>query len=415
MSTKLTVSLDETNTAAVDEAVKRQDALNRTLQHQDKIRVELENSYSPPSPIKGKLIYNSVCYLALFGLIFALIGWTIGEIPIQKVESHPFSIFTDAYSYCNFIIESVKKGELSQEEGDKRIKEVETSLKENSVYGEFVAGIDVFKKYENDNSTTIMSFLFYISIAVFIGGGLAMADSFIEKNWEQTVKRGSIGMLIGLVGGISGAMLGGLAYTQMGGGVNLNTSEQIFARAFAWGIIGLFVAIAPGIVMRSPKKFSLGLVGGLAGGIFGGLLFDPLSMLGLPTWCSRMIAVLSFGIMSGVALGLLENVVKQGWLKVLAGVIAGKQFILYRNPTYIGSSPKCEIYLFKDPKVSARHAAISNNNGTFVLENMDPQCVTLVNGTPTQKHSLQNGDHINIGATHFAFGVKNVEQRMNTR
>ena len=72
---------------------------------------------------------------------------------------------------------------------------------------------------------------------------------------------------------------------------------------------------------------------------------------------SRLIALLAIGVVAGLATGLLENVVKAGWLKVTSGVIAGKQFILYRNPTYIGSSPDCQIYLFKDTQVGKRHAA----------------------------------------------------------
>ena len=32
------------------------------------------------------------------------------------------------------------------------------------------------------------------------------------------------------------------------------------------------------------------------------------------------------------------------------GLIAGKQFVLYRDPTYIGSAPNCHVYLFKDPQ-----------------------------------------------------------------
>jgi len=65
---------------------------------------------------------------------------------------------------------------------------------------------------------------------------------------------------------------------------------------------------------------------------------------------SRLVGTLAIGIVAGVATGLLENVVKSGWLKVIDGLIAGKQFVLYRNPTYIGASPHCHIYLFKDPR-----------------------------------------------------------------
>ena len=51
-----------------------------------------------------------------------------------------------------------------------------------------------------------------------------------------------------------------------------------------------------------------------------------------------------FGGWKTPTFSLIENVIKSGWFKVEEGVIAGKQFVLYRNPTYIGSSPlwSCE-------------------------------------------------------------------------
>ena len=62
--------------------------------------------------------------------------------------------------------------------------------------------------------------------------------------------------------------------------------------------------------------------------------------------------LVAIGVVTALATALVENAAKTGWLRVLTGLIAGKQFILYRNPTYVGSSPDCEIYLFKDKLVA---------------------------------------------------------------
>ena len=118
-----------------------------------------------------------------------------------------------------------------------------------------------------------------------------------------------------------------------------------------WGVLGLFLAAGPGLLMRNTRKLAIGLAGGLLGGAVGGLLFVPLQKLAETDFfssfisnaesLSRLIGMITIGMVAGVETGVLENVVKSGWFKVTEGIIAGKQFVLYRNPTYIGSSPLC--------------------------------------------------------------------------
>jgi hypothetical protein len=43
-------------------------------------------------------------------------------------------------------------------------------------------------------------------------------------------------------------------------------------------------------------------------------------------------------------------------------------FLAYRNPTFIGSAPQCEIYLFKDKCVGRRHAAMHIMEGGYDIE-----------------------------------------------
>ena len=172
---------------------------------------------------------------------------------------------------------------------------------------------------------------------------------------------------------------------------------------------GLFVAIAPGLIMKSWKKLGLGLAGGAIGGLLGGVLFDLICSLtgsGVPARCFNIIGL---GLGAAVATALLENLAKQGWLRVATGVITGKQFILYRNPTIIGSSPKSEIYLFKDPTVAARHAAINGVGGNFLVTALGGATV-LLNGRPIKQQVLKNGDQLRIGNTIFLFEARIIKK-----
>jgi hypothetical protein len=185
------------------------------------------------------------------------------------------------------------------------------------------------------------------------------------------------------------------------------TTREWAARIAVWGIMGVFLTVAPGIVMRNGKKLVIGLIGGLLGGVVGGLLFDPIQNLtqGNTRW-PELAAMCAIGLVAGLATGVIENVAKTGWLRVTQGLIAGKQFILYRSPTFVGSGPDCQIYLFRDPKVGRRHAAIHIVPGGFELEDLPLGEPTFVNGKAVNRSRLRNGDRIQIGSTLLVFQEK---------
>jgi hypothetical protein len=170
--------------------------------------------------------------------------------------------------------------------------------------------------------------------------------------------------------------------------------------------VGSFLLIAPGLLMRNFKKLIVGLVGGFAGGAIGGALLAPIASLTGNEMISRGIAFVAIGLVAGAATGLIENAAKTGWVKVIQGFIAGKQFILYRATTYIGSSPDCHIYLFKDPAIGRRHAAVHIVPGGFDLEDLPLGTPTFVNGKPVNRVRLKTGDQIQIGSTAFTFQEK---------
>jgi hypothetical protein len=180
----------------------------------------------------------------------------------------------------------------------------------------------------------------------------------------------------------------------------------VFARATGWAVLGLFLAIAPGIVLFNIRRSIIGLAGGFTGGLLGGLLFDPIVLGTENVFISRFIAVVGIGVIAGLGTGFLESVAKTGWLKVVGGLIAGKQFILYKNPTLIGSSPQCEIYLFKDAQIAPQHAKIRRVPQGYEIQDQATKSGTFVNGTAIRRVYLKNNDQIQIGGTSFSFQEK---------
>ncbi len=263
-----------------------------------------------------------------------------------------------------------------------------------------------YAQFKNSSSQDANTYyrLVYISEFTLTSIGLSIAENLSNRNIASAVKNGFLGIFLGGIGGLLAPYIVEPVYRMLGGG-HSSIFQQIIARSVAWGFLGAFVAIAPGIMLRSGKKFALGLAGGAIGGFIGGCLFDIICFILGSDVPARFVNIMGLGIGAAVATVWLENIAKQGWLKVAAGLIAGKQFILYRNPTVIGSSPKCEIYLFKDPQISPKHAAINNRGGDFLITSIDNSPV-FVNDQSVSQQKLSTGDRIRIGNTVFIFEAK---------
>src|SRR5260221_363585 len=82
--------------------------------------------------------------------------------------------------------------------------------------------------------------------------------------------------------------------------------------------------------LRSKKLFMNGLIGGTVGGLIGGLLFDPINRMfsGDSAALSRAIGFMVIGLVTGLMVGIVELIARDAWLKMLAGPLAGKEFVL---------------------------------------------------------------------------------------
>src|SRR5438045_4425242 len=161
------------------------------------------------------------------------------------------------------------------------------------------------------------------------------------------------------------------------------------ARGLAWMAFGAAGGVVYGIVGMSSKKTLYGVLGGVIGAGLGGILFDPIAMLTHGGAASRAVGFGLVGLASGAAVGLVESALKDRWLYVTAGPLAGKQFILYKPLTTIGSSQGCDIYLFKDNSILPQHGTIEMRGAQTFLRSNGP---VFVSGAPARQRALQSGD-----------------------
>ena len=255
--------------------------------------------------------------------------------------------------------------------------------------------------YEHSEDTAVLyTMVFAGLIGSCTGLCIGVVDGIYSGNLRKVAIGGGIGLGSGLLCGALGGMFAQLVYGTLSPDSQELSVQQVMARTIGWGIAGLAVGVglgvAHGLPAKSVKKIVNGLMGGAVGGAAGGFLFDPLGMA-LGGLGSRLLAITLIGGLSGAAIGLIEELRKQAWLAVVGGPLTGKQFIVYNQVTTIGSSPKCDIALLKDPHIAPQHCALEAAGGVYQLRDLGAG--TLVNGRPIQRQALRAGDVIQIGST----------------
>lgn len=249
--------------------------------------------------------------------------------------------------------------------------------------------------------------LFAIALVlIFLCLGFSIAESIVERSVRKALQRSALSLPLGLVFSVVFLIGGGFVY-----GIGMNICRDLgvltpknpaiwVARSLAWMVFASATGIVYGLVDRSMQKGRYGVLGAAIGGGIGGLLFDPISLFTLRGGPSRAVGFGLIGLAAGVAIGIVESALKDRWLYVASGPLAGKQFILYKPATVIGSSQQCDIYLFKDPSILQQHARIELRGAQTFLQ---AQGQVFVSGQPARSRALQSGDLIQIGRYAFHF------------
>jgi len=237
--------------------------------------------------------------------------------------------------------------------------------------------------------------------------GFGVAESLVERSFRKVVWHGSLSLLLGLVLGFVFDRIASvffwfavsIVFNELGVQTYRNPAFWI-ARGVAWMVFGVAGGLVYGLVDRSGKKVLYGILGGVIGAGLGGMVFDPISMATKAGAPSRAVGFALFGLATGVAMGIVESALKDRWLYVASGPLAGKQFILYKPLTMIGSSQQGDIYLFKDTSILPQHASIELRGAQTFLSAAGP---VFVSGQPARRRALASGDLIQIGRYMFHF------------
>ena len=407
------ISWDELKSTQVEDRLREQSTVRSTKDHYERAEV-VAPKISPPTGLRA-LLLTATFYLALAGIVGGALGWGAGEILDKRMDRR-----AEAQRWLAELDKITHAEELGRYMPDEvaRMRQNITRYAGDNPY--FTAQVDAGLSAEQratrereaqiaDRDAGFQADLILFGVGgLFIAAALAAGDRLVERDWRGATIDASVGAVVGIAGGV--AVAAGSSWIAARffpvDPAAATSIHRIGLRTISWAVMGATLGIAPGLVMRSGRRTLIGMAGGLVGGLIGGLLYEPLGSIAGDPSLGRLFGLIAIGAVAGAATGWLENVAKQGWLRVVGGLIAGKQFILYRNPTFVGSAPMSHIYLFRDPQVGRRHAAFYHVPGGYEVENLPLGGPTLVNDVPITRKRLRVGDRVKIGRTTLLFEEK---------
>jgi hypothetical protein len=246
-------------------------------------------------------------------------------------------------------------------------------------------------------SELVVGALVGLSVGLFIG----LTEGAMTRNPVQAFKSGMFSGLLGLGAGAVGLPLGEFFFQSVGAG--------LFGRALGWGLFGLLIGLAEGIVGKS--QIWKGMLGGFLGGALGGILLESAHSWLQDPLTGKAAGLVLLGASVGAFISLIVVLLSKAWLEVTSGKLKGTEFILDKflragGPTVaIGSSPlKSEIVL-PDPDIAPQHAMLSGDGMQFALKDMSLSG-TFINNRRIERTSLANGQKIRMGNTEMVYHEK---------
>lgn len=401
-------------------------------------------SLSGASTAKGKKINFKT--ILVKGLVWALIGALVGFFASEITSGLRSQQVIASLLGLNYTADFLKYSEMADEELELIYEEFEAYCKANGydstsetvfknwafyyASDEASQHIDNYNNYDDEATTAFSNAYRYEynqneDVSVLIAKLLTMISTAI---WSGTIAL-FVGLFLGLGEGIFYgskskalifALIGSAVASTIGCGSGFvaqfmysillgdDTPSLIAAivRGIGWAIMGLGVGFAIGLIKPAFKRIIFCTLGGMLGGYIGGFLFNYICDIIPIDFIARGVALIIMGMLIGLGVGLLEQVAKKAWLKVIRGEFEGKEYLVFAGKTSIGNNGKNTIVLFKDKLVGPHHCDIVLEGGKYVLYDRGTPMGTVVNGRKVNKHVLRKGDSIAVGNSVLVFNTK---------
>jgi hypothetical protein len=240
-----------------------------------------------------------------------------------------------------------------------------------------------------------------------LGAAFGSAEGITSRIKSRIPPGMVLGALIGLAGGAVGLLAGQAALWLFGEAAlrsyrSFRTVVLPVSRAIGWAVLGVFVGVGEGVRARSLKKVAVGAIGGLVGGLAGGFALEYAALLFPRLVYPRLAGFLILGLAIGVFYGLVERGLSFGVLRLLAGPLKGKEYLINQRRMGIGAARSNPIAL-PGYALAEKQAQIRVRRGEVSLVNLEPRVAVLVNERKIQEAKLKYGDVLAVGPAKLFF------------
>jgi hypothetical protein len=243
-----------------------------------------------------------------------------------------------------------------------------------------------------------------------IGGGLNFLAGLVSGSLVRALPRLGLGLGAGFVSGALGGLLGSGLYALIEAIAPTVAVIRLFGLMIGWTVMGGCIGVVEGLYDLNFRKIRNGVIGGAVGGLTGGFLFGVFTLILRSPMSSRAVAFVILGMCIGLAIGLAQVVLRDAWLTVEEGFRPGRQLLLSRLETFLGTSEKAQlIFIAVGAKgVEPLHVCVARlPDGTYEVRDNGSRTGTFVNEQRIEGSApLRNQDVIRLGINKVRFNER---------
>ncbi|MBN2051692.1 MAG: hypothetical protein JW760_14675 [Spirochaetales bacterium] len=244
-------------------------------------------------------------------------------------------------------------------------------------------------------------------IGAVYGALLGMGEGIALSIGSKTIKGFTLGLVAGFIAGGASilAAQGILMFLTEARGASVTDITGTYlpiARIPGWTLIGCVLGIIEGIRSRSFRRLLFGLLGGFLGGLVGGLIYEGLHTASFNAPVLRLAGFSALGILLGIGLSVADSGGRFGILKVMNGKFKGKEYILSKKKSRIGSSAGCDIILPDETEAKVSALVVRTEKKLHLVKVAQVQNL-FVNDSSVERVQLKYEDVIRCGKTALRF------------
>lgn len=250
---------------------------------------------------------------------------------------------------------------------------------------------------------------YFMFAGTAFGVTLAASEGLFLSDGRRARSQAASALPVGVFGGALAGFFGQLLFAGFRWFAGGHAIVAYGTRVLGWATAGMLIGLCPGISGRSWERSLNGAVGGAMGGTIGGALFEWLMRDSGTPGASRLAALVSLAVAIGLMVRVVEQMRKAAWLVIVSGGPEGKQFIVDKDETIIGSHFQDDVVVANDRRQPFHEAVLLRRGASYELQTLEGGKAE-VNGSTITSRRLLSGDLLQIGGSVLEFQLRDAPQ-----